>query len=65
MKVNKQMKHLEYYVVYYLSRGKLNPPIRVSTINFLTRSEAEQKVQRLKETEPNLVKEPEIYEYRY
>lgn len=42
------MNHLEYYVVYYLDRGATVPPVRVSTINFLTKSDAEQKVQRLK-----------------
>lgn len=59
------MKHLEYYVVYYLDRGATTPPTRITTINFLTKREAEEKVLRLKKQEPNLVKEPEIYEYRY
>lgn len=59
------MNHLEYYVVYYLDRGNNNPPARVSTINYLTKKEAQNKVNSLKRQEPNLIKEPEIYEYRY
>lgn len=59
------MNHLEYYVVYYLDRGNNNPPVRVSTINYLTRKEAQNKVNSLKRQEPNLINEPEIYEYRY
>ena len=59
------MNHLEYYVVYYLDRGDNNPPARVSTINYLTKQEAQDKVNSLKRQEPNLINEPEIYEYRY
>ena len=56
------MNHLEYYVVYYLGRGDNNPPARVSTINYLTKKEAQNKVNSLKRQEPNLINEPEIYE---
>lgn len=58
------MNHLEYYVVYHLDRGK-NESVRVSTINYLTKNEAEEKVKRIKQQEPNLLSEPKIYEYRY
>lgn len=59
------MNHLEYYVVYYLDRGNKIPPVRVTTVNYLTKQKAIEKVKSLKDTEPSLAREPEIHEYRY
>lgn len=59
------MNHLEYYVVYYLDRGSSTKPLRVTTINYLNKNDAEEKVNTLIKTEPNLINTPKIYEYRY
>ncbi len=59
------MNNLEFYVVYYLDRGRNVIPRRVTTINYLTQEEAQRKVDYLESNEPNLVDKPTIYEYRY